>query len=103
MTWRRASIAAARASNSILQGYTSGRGTNGAVINGAPPEGIVYLFDGIQSVDNDAGMLMFFPPVDAIQEFKVQTSAAPAAFGGGPGVINVDFKSGTNNSAWRRL
>jgi hypothetical protein len=83
-------------SNSILQGYTSGRGTNGAVINGAPPEGIVYMFDGIQSVDNDAGVLIFFPPVDAIQEFKVQTSAAPAAYGGGLGVINVNFKSGTN-------
>ncbi|MEO7145326.1 MAG: carboxypeptidase regulatory-like domain-containing protein, partial [Bryobacteraceae bacterium] len=83
-------------SNSILQGYTSGRGTNGAVINGAPPEGIVYMFDGIQSVDNDAGVLIFFPPVDAIQEFKVQTSGAPAAYGGGAGVINVDFKSGTN-------
>jgi hypothetical protein len=84
------------ASNSILQGYTSGRGVNGAVINGAPSEGIVYLFDGVQSVDNDAGMIIFFPPVDAIQEFKVQTSAAAAAFGGGAGVINVDFKSGTN-------
>ena len=84
------------ASNSILQGYTSGRGTNGAVINGAPSEGIVYLFDGVQSMDNDAGMLIFFPPVDAIQEFKVQTSSAPAAYGGGAGVINVDFKSGTN-------
>lgn len=83
-------------SNSVLQGYTSGRGTNGAVINGAPPEGIVYLFDGIQSVDNDAGVLMFFPSVDAIQEFKVQTNAAPAAFGGGAGVINVNFKSGSN-------
>jgi hypothetical protein len=83
-------------SNSVLQGYTSGRGTNGAVINGAPPEGIVYLFDGIQSVDNDAGVLMFFPPVDAIQEFKVQTNSASAAFGGGAGVINVNFKSGTN-------
>jgi hypothetical protein len=83
-------------SNSILQGYTSGRGTNGAVINGASPEDIVYMFDGIQSMDSDAGMLMFFPPVDAIQEFKVQTSTAPAAYGGGQGVINVDFKSGTN-------
>jgi hypothetical protein len=84
------------ASNSILQGYTSGRGVNGAVINGAPSEGVVYMFDGVQSVDNDAGMIIFFPPVDAIQEFKVQTSAAPAAYGGGAGVINVDFKSGTN-------
>jgi outer membrane receptor protein involved in Fe transport len=84
------------ASNSILQGYTSGRGTNGAVINGAPPEGIVYLFDGVQSMDNDAGDIIFFPPVDAIQEFKVQTSSASSAYGGGAGVINVDFKSGTN-------
>ncbi len=83
-------------SNSVLQGYTSGRGANGAVINGATPEGIAYLFDGVQSMDNDAGDIIFFPPVDAIQEFKVQTSSAPAAFGGGAGVINVDFKSGTN-------
>jgi len=84
-------------SNSVQQGYTSGRGTNGAVINGAPPEDTVYLFDGIQSVDNDAGILIFFPPVDAIQEFKVQTSAAPAAYGGSPGIINVTFRSGTNS------
>jgi len=83
-------------SNSVLQGYTSGRGSNGAVINGAAPEGIVYLFDGVQSMDNDAGDIIFFPPVDAIQEFKVQTSSAPAAYGGGAGVINVDFKSGSN-------
>jgi hypothetical protein len=84
-------------SNSVQQGYTSGRGTNGAVINGTPPEDTVYLFDGIQSVDNDAGILVFFPPVDAIQEFKVQTSAAPAAYGGSPAIINVTFRSGTNN------
>src|SRR5215471_15910336 len=50
----------------------------------------------VQSVDNDAGMLIFFPPVDAIREFKVQTSSAAAAYGGGAGVINVDIKSGTN-------
>jgi Carboxypeptidase regulatory-like domain/TonB dependent receptor len=83
-------------SNSVLQGYTSGRGTNGAVINGAPSEDVVYLFDGIQSMDTDAGMLIFFPPVDAIREFKVQTSAAPAGYGGGQGIINVTFKSGSN-------
>jgi hypothetical protein len=85
-----------QSSNSILQGYTSGRGTNGAVINGAPSEDVVYLFDGIQSVDTDAGVLIFFPPVDAIREFKVQTSAAPASYGGGQGIVNVTFKSGTN-------
>lgn len=77
-------------------GYTSGRGTNGAVINGAPVEDITYLIDGINSVDTDAGVLIFFPPVDSIYEFKVQTSSAPAAYGGGQGIINVTYKSGTN-------
>jgi hypothetical protein len=78
-------------------GYTSGRGTNGAVINGAPVEDIVYIIDGINSVDTDAGVLIFFPPVDSIHEFKVQTSSAPASYGGGQGIINVSFKSGTND------
>lgn len=66
------------------------------MINGAAPEGIVYLFDGIQSVDNDAGVLMFFPSVDAIQEFKVPTNAARAAFGGGAPRHQREFQSGSN-------
>jgi len=78
-------------------GYTSGRGTNGAVINGAPVEDVTYLIDGINSVDTDAGVLIFFPPVDSIYEFKVQTSSAPAAYGGGQGIINVTYKSGSND------
>src|SRR5262249_30660827 len=79
-----------------LLGYTSGRGTNGAVINGAPVEDVVYITDVINSVDTDAGVLIFFPPVDSIYEFKVQTSSAPAAYGGGQGIINVTYKSGGN-------
>ncbi len=79
-----------------LLGYTSGRGTNGAVINGAPVEDVTYIIDGINSVDTDAGVLIFFPPVDSIYEFKVQTSSAPAAYGGGQGIINVNYKSGGN-------
>ncbi|WP_213806625.1 carboxypeptidase-like regulatory domain-containing protein [Granulicella sp. dw_53] len=82
--------------NSVSQGYTNGRGTNGAVIGGNPPEDTVYLLDGIQSMDNDADDLILFPVVDAIGEFKVQTSAAPAAFGGSPAIINVSFRSGTS-------
>jgi hypothetical protein len=83
--------------NSVSQGYTNGRGTNGAVIGGNPPEDTVYLLDGIQSMDNDADDLVVFPSVDAIQEFKVQTSAAPASYGGSPAIINVSYRSGTNN------
>jgi hypothetical protein len=77
-------------------GYTAGRGTSGATINGNSSDVGIYLFDGIQSVDADANVLIFYPPVDAIQEFKVQTNAAPAAYGGGPSVVNVTFRSGTN-------
>jgi hypothetical protein len=83
--------------NATNGGYTAGRGTNGAVVNGNRSNIGIYLFDGIQSVDADANVVIFFPPVDAIQEFKVQTSAAPAAYGGGPTVINVTFRSGTND------
>ena len=86
-----------------LLGYTSGRGTNGAVINGAPVEDVTYIIDGINSVDTDAGVLIFFPPVDSIQEFKVQTSSAPAAFGGGQGIINVIYKSGRQPTARHRV
>jgi hypothetical protein len=84
------------ANNSVLQGYTSGRGVNGAVINGVASENVVYLFDGINSMDTDASDVIFFPNMDALAEFKVQTSAAPAAYGGGAGIVNVTFKSGTN-------
>jgi hypothetical protein len=83
--------------NEEQAGYTTARGTNGGNINGNPAEDTVFLIDGIQSVDNDAGILVFFPPVDAIQEFEVQTSSAPAAYGGSPGIINVTFRSGTNS------
>lgn len=82
--------------NSTNGGYTAGRGTSGSVVNGNPSDVGVYLFDGIQSVDADANVLLFYPPVDAIQEFKVQSSAAPAAYGGGPTVINVTYRSGGN-------
>jgi hypothetical protein len=43
------------------------------VVNGNPSDVGIFLFDGIQSVDADANVLLFYPPVDAMQEFKVQT------------------------------
>jgi len=83
--------------NSTNGGYTAGRGTSGAVVNGNSSDIGLYLFDGVQGVDADANVLVFYPPVDAIQEFKVQTSAAPASYGGSPSIINVTFRSGTND------
>src|SRR5205807_5907967 len=83
--------------NATYGGYTAGRGTNGAVVNGNRSNIGVYMFDGIQGVDADANVVIFFPPVDAIQEFKVQTNAAPASYGGGPSIINVTLRSGSND------
>ena len=83
--------------NSQALGYTIGRGANGAVINGNPGEDTIYLFDGIQSVNNDIAAVVFFPVIDAIEEFKVQTAGAPAAYGGGPSMINLTIRSGTND------
>jgi hypothetical protein len=41
--------------------------------------------------------IVFFPSTEAIQEFKVQTSIAPAEYGrAGGGVVNTALKSGTN-------
>src|SRR5258708_3910629 len=79
-----------------LLGYTSGRGTNGAGINGAPVEDVTYIIDGINSVDTDAGVFIFFPPSVSIYEFKVQTRSAQAAYGGVQGIINATYKAGTN-------
>src|SRR5437588_618812 len=69
------------ATNVTNGGYTEGRGTSGAVVNGNPSDIGIYLFDGILGIDADANVLIFYPPVDSIQEFKVQTyiSTVPIA------------------------
>ncbi len=76
--------------------------TEGAVnINGNRIFQNNYLLDGIDNnvvANNTRGETQFVQPsVDAVQEFKVQTSAYSAEFGrGAGGVVNVSLKSGTN-------
>jgi hypothetical protein len=66
-------------------------------VNGARIYNNDYRYDGIQSMDSDNAVLIFIPSPDAIQEFKVQTSAMDASFGrAGGGTINLVIKSGTN-------
>lgn len=55
-----------------------------------------YLIDGIESRSMFQQMIALQPSVDAIQEFKLQRNTFPAEFGGGPAVVNVAIKSGTN-------
>lgn len=53
--------------------------------------------NGITAVNNRAPFVNFYPSVDAIQEFKVQSSNYSAEYGGQAGAnINVQLRSGTN-------
>jgi len=66
-------------------------------VNGNREQTNAFLVDGIsvdETIDNRIG---YKPNVDAIQEFKVETSNTSAEFGNVAGaVVNVTIKSGTN-------
>jgi len=66
-------------------------------INGGRPRTNEYLFDGISVLQPEPGQVAYFPVIDAIQEFKVETNSPPAEFGRfNGGVINLTTKSGAN-------
>ncbi|MDZ4802490.1 MAG: TonB-dependent receptor [Bryobacteraceae bacterium] len=72
-------------------------GVMGGAVNGARPSQNDFRYDGIQSQDTDQNILLFIPNPDAIQEFKVQTSAMDASFGrSGGATVNLVTKSGSN-------
>lgn len=69
-------------------------------INGGRPRTNEYLFDGISVLQPEPGQVAFFPNVDAIQEFKLETNSPPAEFGRfNGGVVNLTTKAGTNHLA----
>ncbi len=66
-------------------------------INGGRPRTNEYLFDGISVLQPEPGQVAFFPVVDAIQEFKIESNSPPAEFGRfNGGVINLTTRAGTN-------
>ncbi|MBI3471560.1 MAG: carboxypeptidase regulatory-like domain-containing protein [Candidatus Solibacter usitatus] len=75
-------------------------GTSGGAalaINGLRPQANSFLLDGVDNNESLVNTIVFFPPAEAIQEFRVQTSIAPAEFGrAGGGIINTSIKSGSN-------
>lgn len=70
-------------------------------INGGRPGSNEILVDGIPSsppLVNPIQGFTVYPSVDAVQEFRVQTSSYEAEFGrSGGGIINLIYKTGTNN------
>lgn len=68
-----------------------------AAVNGGRGDNVNFQIDGFNNRSNRAGSAVVSPSVDAIAEFKVQTSAYSAEFGQvGSGAINLALKSGTN-------
>ena len=66
-------------------------------VNGLRPQANNYILDGVDNNDGLVNTILFFPNIDATQEFKVSTSVAPAEFGRAGGAIVVSsLKSGTN-------
>src|SRR6202043_1857926 len=59
--------------------------------------GIAYMLDGGTYNDPFNALNLPFPLPDALQEFKVETSALPAQYGyHSAGAVNAVTKSGTN-------
>jgi len=66
-------------------------------INGGRPRTNEYLFDGISALQPEPGQVAYFPVIDAIEEFRVETNSPPAEFGRfNGGVINLTTRSGSN-------
>lgn len=56
-----------------------------------------YLLDGVDNNETWLQTVVIFPSVDALDEFKLQTSTYSAEFGRSlGGVVNLQIKSGTN-------
>src|SRR6266852_119523 len=73
--------------------------TGGAAlsVNGLRPQANNYLLDGVDNNESLVNSINFFPPAEAIQEFRVNTSVAPAEYGrAGGGIVQTSIKSGTN-------
>ena len=75
-------------------------GSRGAValnppINGGRSTMNSFLLDGAYDTDRNTYSIAVYPPMEAVQEFHIQTSLAPAEFPqGGGGAIDVVTKSG---------
>ena len=74
--------------------------TGGAAlsVNGIRAQANNFELDGVDNNDGLVNTIVFFPPVEATQEFRVSTSVAEPEFGkAGGAIVQSSIKSGTNN------
>jgi hypothetical protein len=66
-------------------------------VNGLRPQADNFLLDGLDDNDSLINTILIFPNIDATQEFKIDTSIAPAQYGrAGGAIVASSIKSGTN-------
>jgi hypothetical protein len=68
-------------------------------INGARPSMNTYILDGAYNTDRNTFSPIIIPPMDSVEEFRVQSSLAGPVFAqAGGGVIDIVTKSGSKES-----
>ena len=73
-------------------------GTQLPRINGGRPRTNEYLYDGISALQPEPGQVAFFPVIDGIQDFNIQTNAVSAEFGRfNGGVVNLTTRTGADS------
>lgn len=70
---------------------------NAISINGSRPSSNNYMLDGTSNTDTALGTSAVILSVDAIQEFKEQTTTYSAEYGFSANQINIVSKTGTND------
>ncbi len=66
-------------------------------VNGLRPQADNYILDGVDNNDGLVNTILFYPNIDATQEFKVNTNIAPAEYGrAGGAIVMSSTKAGTN-------
>ena len=76
----------------------SERGRFAFQTNGSRETANSFLYDGVYAIDPILNSFSFAPPVDAIREFRIQTSNSEAGLGrNSGGQIAVAIKQGTND------
>ena len=66
-------------------------------INGGRPRTNEYLYDGISALQPEPGQVVYFPILDGIEEFTIESNNVAAEFGRfNGGVVNVATRSGSN-------
>jgi hypothetical protein len=66
-------------------------------VDGSRPRTSEYLYDGVSVLEPEPGQVAYYPVLDSIAEFRVQTNSYSAEYGrSNGGVIQVSTRSGSN-------